>query len=152
MWKVMFKEIKTEFRVLSPFPGLQNLYVFLESFCGTILEIICSQKQFLRAPYFLFSNSLPYGLEESRVERLEFLSNRHAKVQKSFCWEFFVFLRCHYGFTNCFEKLDFVFPNIIPRGISASWCATPSFCCWSLLPNFLKKGRLTGPQFLERGC
>ena len=31
---------------------------------------------------------------------------------------FFVFLSCHYGFTNCFEILNLVFSNIISRGVS----------------------------------
>ena len=31
---------------------------------------------------------------------------------------FFSFLICHYGFTNCFKILNFVFSNIIPRGVS----------------------------------
>ena len=30
----------------------------------------------------------------------------------------FAFLSCHHGFTDCFEILNFVFPNIIPRGVS----------------------------------
>ena len=28
------------------------------------------------------------------------------------------FLSCHYGFANCFEILNFVFSNIITRGVS----------------------------------
>ena len=31
---------------------------------------------------------------------------------------FFSFLSCAYGFTYYFETLNFVFSNVIPRGIS----------------------------------
>ena len=30
---------------------------------------------------------------------------------------FFSFLSCAYGFTNYFETLNFVFSNVVPRGI-----------------------------------
>ena len=37
---------------------------------------------------------------------------------KKFSAEFFLFLSCCHGFMNCFEILNFVFSNIIPRGVS----------------------------------
>ena len=34
-----------------------------------------------------------------------------------FIFYFFAFLSCHNGLTNCFEILNFVFSNIILRGV-----------------------------------
>ena len=47
----------------------------------------------------------------------EFLGNRHSKVQKILPKIFALFLSSHYGFSNCFEILNFVFSNIIPTGV-----------------------------------
>ena len=52
-------EKKSEFHVVSWFPGLQNLSVFLEnSFSG--------RTNSLKPPVSRFCDSLPFGLEESR--------------------------------------------------------------------------------------
>ena len=41
-------------------------------------------------------------------------SRPYERPLENFCWQIlFVFLSHHYGFTNCFEILNFVFANII---------------------------------------
>ena len=47
--------------------------------------------------------------------------NRHSKIQKKSacsCCFFFKFLSHHSGFVHCFEVLNLVFSNLIPRGLS----------------------------------
>ena len=64
---------------------------------------------------FGFSNSIPYGLEESRelcIILVEFSVNRHSKIQKISQQFFSLFLSRHYGFTNYFVILNFAY---IPR-------------------------------------
>ena len=119
----MCKKIKSEFHVFNWFPGLQNLDVFfLENFLWSyfgnhfLAEIVPYSPLFFD---FITVFHMVWKHQESWEIWLDgFWGNRHLKVQKIFCWKFFcVFLRCRYGFTDCFEILNFVFSNIICRGV-----------------------------------
>ena len=130
------KKFKSEFHVFGWFLGLKNLDVFRKPFCGASLEIIFKQKQFHRASFFLF---LFFFLDFLMVFHMVwknqrswelwldgFWGNRHLKIKKISAKIFFAFLSRHYGFTNCCEMLNFLFSNIITRGV-ASACKILTF-------------------------
>ena len=88
-----------------------------------VLKSFSGRNNPLKLPVCGFCDSLPFGLEESRelraLIRWVFEVIDIQKCQKFLLnYFFFAFLSCHYGFTNCFEILNFVFSNIIPRGVS----------------------------------
>ena len=62
-------QVKSEFHVFGWFPGLQNLDVFWEIFVELVWKLFSGRNNSLKAPVFLFSNSLPYDLEEFRELR-----------------------------------------------------------------------------------
>ena len=95
---------------------------FWKIFVELVWKSCAGRNNSLELPVFWFSNSLPYGLEESRELRafwlVGFRVSRHSKMQKiSASNFFFLFLSHHYGFLNCFEILNFAFSITIPRGI-----------------------------------
>ena len=99
---------------------------FGKIFVKLVWQSFLGRNNFLEPPVFLFSNSLPYGLEESReLWMLDFGLVGIQKYKKIlptifFCFfSFLAFLSCHYGFTNYFKILIFAFSNVIPRGVSA---------------------------------
>ena len=55
--------------------------------------------------------------ENCRSWLVGFWVSRHSKMPKISVNNFFQFLSSHYGFTNNFEILNFVFSNITPRGV-----------------------------------
>ena len=62
------KKFKSEFHVFGWFPGLQNLVGFFGKFTAELVwKSFSGRNNSLEPPDFLFSNSLPYGLEESRT-------------------------------------------------------------------------------------
>ena len=74
----------------------------------------------LKPPVFGFCDSLPYDLEESiklRALICGVLGLQAFKNAKKNWPKFFVFLSCHYGFTNYFDIIIFLF-SIIPRQVS----------------------------------
>ena len=100
--------------------GFQSFTIwmfFWKKFCGAILEIIFRQTVPQSA---LFFDSIWSG----RIKRVETLDEKGFGVKafknatKFLLTIFFVFLRCHYRFMNCFEILHFVFSNIILRRFS----------------------------------
>ena len=99
-----------------------KIWIFFGKFTAElVLKSASGQNNFLEAPVFEFSNSLPYDLEESRVQRafIGWVQGYQTfKNVKNFSQKFlFAFLSYHYEFTNCFQVLNFVFSNIIPRGV-----------------------------------
>ena len=125
MYKGMGEKFQSEFNVFGWFPSLQNLDVFFGIFTAEQnLKSFLGRNNSLER-VFRFSNSLPYGLEESRVvenlDQLGFWLIGKFKNAKKICqYFFFSFLSRHYGFTNYFEILIFAFSNIIPRGVATS--------------------------------
>ena len=63
------------------------------------------------------NNSLKPPIFVSELWLDRFWGNRHSKIKKNSANSlflllfFFAFLSCYYGFTNCFEKLNFVSSN-----------------------------------------
>ena len=57
------KKFKSAFHVVGWFPGLQNVDVFLENL---LWKSFSSRNNSLEPPVFGITNSLQYGLEESR--------------------------------------------------------------------------------------
>ena len=77
---------------------------------GLVLKSLSGRNKSLEAHVFGFSDSLPYDLEESRDLRALIswvLSWQAFKNAKKYLQFFFVFLSCHYGFTNYFYILIF---------------------------------------------
>ena len=106
------------------FPGLQNLAVLFGKFtCGASFESFPGRTNSLKPPVFSFCNSLPLLWKNQGSWQLWWDlfggNSRHSKMQNisATCFLFFFALSRHYGFTNCFEILNFVFSNI-PRGVS----------------------------------
>ena len=64
------------------------------------------------------TNTLLYSLQESRKLRIliswVLVQWAFKNVKNVYQQYFFTFLSCHYGFTNNFDILNFLFPNIIP--------------------------------------
>ena len=87
-----------------------------------VLKSFSCRNNSLKLPVFGFCDSLSFGFEESREQRSLIrciLVEYTLRNASNFCKKyFFAFLSCHYGFTYCFEILNFVFSNIIPRGVS----------------------------------
>ena len=93
---------------------------FFEKFTvELVLKSLSGRNKSLKAPVFefLIVFHMIWKNQESRELWLDGCwGNRHSKIPNSSAKNlFFVFLRCHYGFTNCFEILDLVFPNIPSR-------------------------------------
>ena len=83
-----------------------------------VLKSFSGRNNSLKPPDFEFCDSLPCDLEES-IE-LRALSSWVLGIQickKNLPTICFVFLSGHYGFTNYFDILIFLFSNIIPGGI-----------------------------------
>ena len=108
------KKFKSEFHVFGWFPGLQNLAGFFgKFFVELVWNTFSGGNNSRETPVFGFSNSLPYGLEESRELwiLISWVWVRSSRMQKKFCQQY-------YGFTDYFEMLTFGFSNITPRGVS----------------------------------
>ena len=69
MWKGTWKKFKSEYDVFGWFPGLQNLEFFFE-------------KCFVELVWKSFSNSLSYGLKESRESRALIIGFEVICIQK----------------------------------------------------------------------
>ena len=64
------KRSKSEFHVFSWFSGLQNLDGFFAKFIvKQVLKLFSGRDNSLEPPVLGFSNSLPYGLQDSRELR-----------------------------------------------------------------------------------
>ena len=94
---------------------------FKKIFYGASLEIIFTQKQspgslifdFLTVSHMVWNNQ-----ESCESLLVGFWISRHSKMQTiSVNNLFFACLSCHYGFTDYFEILIFLFSNIISRGV-----------------------------------
>ena len=94
---------------------------FGKIFAELVWKSFSGRNSSLEPPVFWFSNSLPYGLEESRelwilITWFWVSRTKRQKIStNNFC---FALLSCYYGFTNYFEVLIFAFSNTIPRGVS----------------------------------
>ena len=88
------KSISLNFMSLVGFQTFKIYGFFWKTYCRARFEIIFRQKN---------------GLQGIRHSEMQNISGEFS----------FAFLSCHYGFMNCFKKLNFVFSNIIPRGVLA---------------------------------
>ena len=106
------KNSSLNFMSLAGFQASKIWMCFWKLTAEQVLKSFSSRNNSLKPPVFGFSNSLPYGLEESREFRalIRWVLNMHSKLKKvSSNNFFFAFLSCHYGFTNYFEILTFAF-------------------------------------------
>ena len=121
-----------------------KIWIFFgKLFMEQVLKSFSGRNNSLKPLLFRFCNSLPYNLEESielRVLIVTFWVYRHSKMQKNLLAFFCVYLSCHYGFTNYFDILIFLFPSIIPGGI-------PTFQILSFQDQHLQKYR--AQKFVE---
>ena len=120
--KACEKKWSLNFMLLFGFQASKSwFFLFLKIYCRASLANFPGRNNSLESHVFGFSNSIPYGLEESRELwswLVGFLVSRHSKKPKIKPTIFSLFLSCYYGFINYFEILNFLLTNIIPRVVS----------------------------------